>query len=168
MDTILMQSQDDDATGAPAADSLYNEDTVDALEANLSPERSTAVPHPDEVSTFQTAAAVFDRETLIGSGLQTARSWWNESQADPSPGFDPYAYVADNQDEYSDVMGFIRKDGIQDVQSPDQLNARADGWRQKLENQRTLSRGTAAGALLGTGLAFAAIATLGPVEPLCQ
>ena len=115
-------------------------------------------------NSIETAGAFLTQETIVGSmleyGLKKDRHAGNYV-IDKS--FNPLAYAAQREEEYSDILPFIRSSDFNDVWSEQQFKDRAARYRREAEIRKTMEQGTTLGTVLGMGLSFFDLTTLIPV-----
>lgn len=115
-------------------------------------------------NAIETAGAFFTQETNVGSlfeyGLKKDKHSGNYV-IDKS--FNPLVYAAQREEEYFDILPFIRSNDFNDVWSEQQFKDRAARYRREAEIRKTLEQGTTFGTVLGMGLSFLDLTTLVPV-----
>ena len=118
-------------------------------------------------NSIETAGAFFIQETIVGSMLEygiTKDKYSGNYVTDKS--FNPLVYATQREEEYSDILPFIRSSDFNDVWSEQQFKDRAARYRREAEIRKTVEQGTTLGTVLGMGLSFLDITTLIPVVGL--
>ena len=118
-------------------------------------------------NSIETAGAFFAQETIVGSlfeyGIKKDRHSGNYV-IDKS--FNPLVYATQREEEYFDILPFIRSNDFNDVWSEQQFKDRAARYRREAELRKTMEQGTTLGTVLGMGLSFLDLTTLIPVVGL--
>ena len=114
--------------------------------------------------TVETAGAFFTQETIVGSlfeyGLKKDRHSGNYV-IDKS--FNPLVYATQREEEYFDILPFIRSSDFNDVWSEQQFKDRAARYRREAELRKTIEQGNTLGTVVGMGLSLIDLTTLVPV-----
>ena len=118
-------------------------------------------------NSIETAGAFFTQETIVGSlfeyGIKKDKHSGNYV-IDKS--FNPLVYATQREEEYFDILPFIRSSDFNDVWSEQQFKDRAARYRREAELRKTMEQGTTLGTVLGMGLSFLDLTTLIPVVGL--
>lgn len=75
-------------------------------------------------------------------------------------------YATQREEEYFDILPFVRSSDFNDVWSEQQFKDRAARYRRETEIRKTVEQGTTLGTVIGMGLSFLDLTTLIPVVGL--
>ena len=118
-------------------------------------------------NSIETAGAFFTQETIVGSLLEYGikkDKYLGNYVTDKS--FNPLVYATQREEEYFDILPFVRSSDFNDVWSEQQFKDRAARYRRETEIRKTVEQGTTLGTVIGMGLSFLDLTTLIPVVGL--
>lgn len=142
--------------------SLINERNA-ALAENANTSRPPSDPFwtPEGPGALETAGAIFQTETVIGSmySLQPSAS----VMATTDPDFNPYEYWTANKEEMADLGTHVRAGRFHTARSKTAFDHLAAKVREEKRLRKTAAEGPLSGQLLGMGLSMADIATFVPI-----
>ena len=102
-------------------------------------------------SSLEAARAFWVNETLVGDLLVNGFGDTNQYE----PGFNPYSYYKDNEEEFKDLEPFVRTGVFDKALNPHKFDEIAQKIRSEKENQRIMGEAGPLGIALGMGAALA-------------